>query len=95
MAFVFFLAPDRASIVVVTATTAKSLTRTADVCVYSGTASVVMPAMDVAREGARVITIEPSPWLSEYRRFRAFNGEAWCWMGIWFARFPSAMNNLR
>jgi NADPH-dependent 2,4-dienoyl-CoA reductase/sulfur reductase-like enzyme len=36
---------------------------TADVCVYGGTASGVMAAVAAAREGARVLVIEPSRWL--------------------------------
>ncbi|OUX38410.1 MAG: hypothetical protein CBE26_01405 [Kiritimatiellaceae bacterium TMED266] len=37
--------------------------RTADVCVYGGTASGVMAAVAAAREGCQVILIEPSRWL--------------------------------
>jgi hypothetical protein len=37
--------------------------RSADVCVYGGTASGVMAAVAAAREGARVLLIEPSRWL--------------------------------
>ena len=34
-----------------------------DVCVYGGTASGVMAAVAAAREGARVLIVEPSRWL--------------------------------
>ena len=34
-----------------------------DVCVYGGTASGIMAAVAVAREGASVVVIEPSRWL--------------------------------
>jgi hypothetical protein len=37
--------------------------RRADVCVYGGNASGVMAAVAAAREGCRVIIIEPSRWL--------------------------------
>ena len=37
--------------------------RVADVCVYGGTASGVMAAVAAAREGARVVLVEPSRWL--------------------------------
>lgn len=36
---------------------------TADVCVYGGTASGVMAAVAAAREGCRVVLVEPSRWL--------------------------------
>lgn len=36
---------------------------TADVCVYGGTASGVMAAVAAAREGCRVVLIEPGRWL--------------------------------
>jgi len=35
----------------------------ADVCVYGGTASGVMAAVAAAREGSRVVLVEPSRWL--------------------------------
>ncbi len=35
----------------------------ADLCVYGGTASGVMAAMAAAREGLRVVLVEPSRWL--------------------------------
>ncbi|MDX9971398.1 MAG: FAD-dependent oxidoreductase [FCB group bacterium] len=35
----------------------------ADVCVYGGTASGVMAAVAAAREGCRVVIVEPSRWL--------------------------------
>ena len=34
-----------------------------DVCVYGGTASGVMAACAAAKEGAKVIVVEPSRWL--------------------------------
>ena len=34
-----------------------------DVCVYGGTASGIMAAVAAAREGARVVMVEPSRWL--------------------------------
>ena len=34
-----------------------------DVCVYGGTASGVMAAVAAAREGCRVVIVEPSRWL--------------------------------
>jgi hypothetical protein len=37
--------------------------RTADVCVYGGTASGVMAAVAASREGCRVVLVEPSRWL--------------------------------
>lgn len=36
---------------------------TADICVYGGTASGVMAAIASAREGLRVVVVEPSRWL--------------------------------
>lgn len=36
---------------------------TPDVCVYGGTASGVMAAVGAAREGCRVVLVEPSRWL--------------------------------
>lgn len=38
-------------------------TRTADVCVYGGTASGIVAAVAAAREGCRVLVVEPSRWL--------------------------------
>ena len=38
-------------------------TDVADVCVYGGTASGVMAAVAAAREGCRVVIVEPSRWL--------------------------------
>lgn len=38
-------------------------TRTADVCVYGGNAAGIVAAVAAAREGCRVLVIEPSRWL--------------------------------
>ena len=37
--------------------------RTADVCVYTGNAAGISAAIAAAREGRRVLVIEPSRWL--------------------------------
>lgn len=50
-------------LLVPTASAADSAKREADVCVYGGTASGVMAAVAAAKEGARVILVEPSRWL--------------------------------
>ena len=42
---------------------ADPLDDTVDVCVYGGTASGIMAAVAAAREGCRVLIIEPSRWL--------------------------------
>ncbi len=42
---------------------AKKHTYTTSVCVYGGTASGVMAAVAAAKEGAKVIIVEPSRWL--------------------------------
>ena len=38
-----------------------------DVCVYGGNASGVMAACAAAKEGAKVIVVEPSRWLGNMR----------------------------
>lgn len=42
---------------------ADQLTRSADVCVYAGNAAGITAAVAAAREGCRVLVIEPSRWL--------------------------------
>lgn len=42
---------------------ADKLTRAVDVCVYGGNASGIVAAVAAAREGCRVLVVEPSRWL--------------------------------